>query len=140
MGVEYPIAVHEGTCPMPTPEPEFDLANTIVSGSDVAEGEFVGQTPGLPALVSGNTVDITLEDLTSSPRAIAVHKSPDEFDILVACGTISGTLAEGQLVVTLQEVEGSGVTGIAFVTQAEEQTEISVYVVSPEATPATPGA
>jgi hypothetical protein len=123
---------------MPTPEPEFNLANTIVSNSDVAEAEIVGQSPGQPALVSGNTVDVALEDLVSSPRAIAVHQSPDEFGTLVACGTIAGTLAEGQLVITLQEVEGSGVSGIAFLTADDDQTEIAVYVLSPEATPATP--
>jgi len=138
-GVDYPVAVHEGTCPMPTPEPAFDLSNTIVAGSDVAEGEQVGQTTGQPALVSGNPgVEVSIDDLTASPYAIAIHKSPDEFQTLVACGAIAGTLADGQLVVTLQPVQGSGISGIAFLTEEEGQTDISVYVFSPEATPATP--
>ena len=139
-GVEYPVAVHAGTCAMPTPEPEFDLSSTIVVGSDVAEAEFIGITPGPPALAASGTIDSSLADLAATERVIALHQSADEYDTLVACGFIAGLNAEGQLVVTLQEVEMSGVSGIAFFTENEDQTDVSVYVLSPDAMPATPGA
>ena len=125
---------------MPTPEPEINLANTIVAGSDVAEGTFVGVTPAQPALVSSTEADISLTDLASVQRVIALHKSPNEFATIVACGTISGTMANDELVVTLQPVQNSGVSGVAVLTQNDDKTDIKVYVNSPEAVPATPGA
>ncbi len=139
-GVEYPVAVHQGTCPMPTAEPEIILSNTIVAGSDVAEATFVGVTPGQPALVSSTEADIELGDLAGVERVIALHKSPDEFDTIVACGTISGLMANDELVISLQEVEMSGVTGTAVLTENDGKTDVKVYVNSPEAVPATPGA
>lgn len=137
-GVDYPVAVHMGTCESPTPEAEITLANTIVAGSDVAEGTFIGVTPGQPALVSSTEAEIALDDLASVERVIAVHKSPEEFGTLVACGTISGTKADGSLVIALQEVEMSGITGIAVFDENDDQTDIKVYVNSPETVPATP--
>ncbi len=137
-GIEYPVAVHMGACPMPTPEAEITLANTIVAGSDVAEATFIGVTPGQPVLVSSTEADISLDDLAGTERVIALHKSADEFGTLVACGTISGTKADGLLVISLQEVEMSGVSGIAILDENEDQTDIKVYVNSPEAVPATP--
>ena len=139
-GVEYPVAIHQGACPMPTPEAEITLANTVVAGSDVAEGTFVGVTPSQPALVSATEAEISLDDLAGVERVIAVHKSPEEFGTLVACGTISGVKADGQLVVALQEVEMSGITGVAVLEENDDQTDIRVYINSPEAVPATPGA
>ena len=139
-GVAYPVAIHQGSCPTPTPEPEITLANTIVAGSDVAEGTFVGVTPGQPALVSSTEADISLDELAGVQRVIAVHKSEQEYSTLVACGTISGVKANGQLVIALQEVEMSGITGTAVLEENDDQTDIRVYVNSPEAVPATPGA
>ena len=139
-GVEYPVAIHQGSCPMPTPEAEITLANTIVAGSDIAEGTFVGVTPSQPALVSSTEADISLDDLAGVQRVIAVHKSAEEFGTLVSCGTISGVKANGELVIALQEVEMSGITGTAVLEEADDQTEIRVYLNSPEAMPATPGA
>lgn len=139
-GGELPVAVHPGTCPQPTPEPEFTLTNTIVAGSEVAEAEVVGETPGPSVLASSSAADIALADLAGSPRVIAVHQSPDEFGTLVACGTIAGLLSDGTMTVSLQEVEGSGISGVAILQEDGDQTNISVYVLSPEAAPATPAA
>lgn len=139
-GVEYPVAIHAGTCQMPTAEPEFDLSNTIVAGSDVAEAEFIGMTSGPPALVTESTADMSLTDLAGSERVIALHKSADEFETLVACGFIAGMNADGELVITLQPVEDSGVSGVAILTDNDGKTDVKVYVLSPDAMPATPGA
>lgn len=137
-GVEYPVAVHMGSCASPTPEAEITLANTIVAGSDIAEGTFIGVTPGQPTLVSSTSADITLDDLASQERVIAVHESEEAFGTLVACGTISGTKANGQLVISLPEVNGSGINGVAVLDENDDQTDIRVYVISPSAIPATP--
>lgn len=139
-GVIYPVAVHEGTCEMPTPEPEFTLNDTIVVSSDVAEAELIGDAPGQPALISETSAEVALADLGSAPRVLAIHQSAEEFGTLVACGSISGMLADGEMVITLQPVEQSGVSGIAIMTEEDGETNFQIYVVSPETTPATPGA
>lgn len=139
-GVAYPVAIHQGACPQPTPEPEINLSDTIVAGSDSEDATFVGVTPGQPALVSSTEAEIGLEDLAGVERVIALHKSAEEFDTLVACGTISGEMANDELVVTLQPVENSGVSGVAVLSDNDGKTDIKVYVLSPEAVPATPGA
>jgi len=137
-GTEYPVAVHMGSCEAPTPEAEIELANTIVAGSDIAEGTFIGVTPGQPALVSSTTAEISLDDLAGTERVIAVHQSAEEFGTLVACGTISGTKANASLVISLPEVNGSGVNGIAVLDENDDSTDIKVYVISPSVVPATP--
>lgn len=139
-GVEYPVAVHEGTCEMPTAEPKFELSTTIVAGSDNAEAELVGEMPGSPALVSSGTIDMALADLAGAPHVLALHESADTYETLVACGTIAGTINDGTLVVTLQPVMDSGVSGIAIFEEDGDSTNASVYVISPDAMPATPGA
>lgn len=140
MGVEYPVAIHEGTCEMPTAEPLFDLNSTTVVGSDNAEAELVGEMPGPPALISTGTVDLPLTDIASAPHVVALHESADAYDTLVACGTIAGTVDEGTLVITLQPVMDSGVNGVAIFTEDGESTNVQIYVISPDAMPATPGA
>lgn len=139
-GVPYPVAMHAGTCEAPTPEPEVNLENTTVAGAGAEEGEIIGQNPGPPALVSVSAVDLPLADLGASPRIIAVHTSPDEFGTLVACGTIAGTLVDGQMVIALQPVQDSGVSGVALLSEDDGQTNIVVYLSSPDAVPATPAA
>ena len=136
-GGELPVAVHAGTCQQPTAEPDFTLTTTIVAGSEVADAEVVG-SPGPSVLASSSSADISLTELAGSPRVIAVHQSPDQFGTLVACGAIAGLLSDGTLTVSLQEVGGSGITGVAILQENDDATDIIVYVNSPEAAPATP--
>lgn len=87
--------------------------------------------------MSISAVDQPLADLAQTPRVIQVHQGP-ELGTVVACGNIAGTVVEDQMVIALQPVGDTGVSGIALLNQVEDQTNVVTYVVSPNAVPATP--
>jgi len=87
--------------------------------------------------VSLSTLNQPLGQLGEVPRVIAIHQGP-ELGTVVACGNIAGTLVDGQMVVALQPVQNSGISGVALLSEVEEQTNIVTYVVDPGAIPATP--
>ena len=64
-----PAHIHEGTCANLNPAPKLTLAS-IANGTSMTE------------------VDGSIQQLTSSPHAIHLHKSPDELPIYVACADI----------------------------------------------------
>lgn len=139
-GVPYPVAMHQGTCESTTPEPEVTFDNTSAAGAGVEGAQIVGQNPGPPALVSVGAVDVPLAELAGTPRVIAIHQGPEQFGTVVACGNIAGTLVDGQMVIALQPIQNSGISGVALLNEVDDQTNIVVYVTSPDAVPATPAA
>lgn len=129
--------MHQGTCESTTPEAEVQLENTTVAGAGAEDGQVIGQNPGPPALVSISAVDLPLDELGQTPRVIAIHQGP-ELGTVVACGNIAGTLVDGQMVIALQPVQNSGISGVAMLSEEDGQTNIVTYVTSPDAIPATP--
>jgi hypothetical protein len=61
-----PAHIHEGSCAQLNPAPQFPLTN-VVDGVSVTE------------------IAASLQEITSSPHAIHMHKSPEEMPIYVAC-------------------------------------------------------
>ena len=74
------------------------------------------------------TVDASLDDILAAPHAINVHLSPEQADVYVACGEVTGTAVEGELVVALHQQNGSGLAGIAMLTDDGGRTELHVYL------------
>jgi LPXTG-motif cell wall-anchored protein len=64
-----PAHIHEGSCAQLNPTPQFTLA-------PVANG------------TSTTDLDTTLQQLTSTPHAIHMHKSSEELSVYVACADI----------------------------------------------------
>jgi tRNA A-37 threonylcarbamoyl transferase component Bud32/N-acetylneuraminic acid mutarotase len=62
----HPAHIHQGSCTQLNPAPSFPLAN-VVDGNSVSD------------------VDASLQQVTSAPHAIHMHKSPEEMPIYVAC-------------------------------------------------------
>ena len=65
-----PAHIHPGTCAQLDPTPQFTLTS-VTNGSSTTD------------------VQTTLAALTSSPHAIHLHKSVDEFSVYVACADIN---------------------------------------------------
>lgn len=64
-----PAHIHEGTCDELDPDPKYPLPD--IRGSSVS-----------------TTLDVSMEELRESePLALNVHKSADDLDTYVACGT-----------------------------------------------------
>ena len=61
-----PAHIHEGNCSQLNPAPKFPLAN-VVNGVSITD------------------LNVSLQEITSSPHAIHMHKSPEEMPIYVAC-------------------------------------------------------
>lgn len=64
-----PAHIHPGTCAQLNPTPAFTLTN-VTNGSSTTD------------------VDSSLQQLTSSPFAVHMHKSVDELTVYVACADI----------------------------------------------------
>lgn len=65
-----PVHIHEGACATLNPQPKYPLT-AVTNGVSMTE------------------VNVSLQDLTSAPYAINLHKSPQEVPVYVACGNIA---------------------------------------------------
>ncbi len=131
--VEFPAAVHAGTCEAPG-EVVFELPNLVRLPEGVAaEGERAGApvaqvVHGVPL---GTTLDATVPDLFAADHIVAVFNA--DADTIVACGPIGAyTYAEGEdLAIGLREQNESNFTGAAFFTNNDAGAlDVSLILVS----------
>lgn len=133
---DLPVAIHQGTCEEPTAEPAFEMENATQVGADEDDPEFIGPSTGEEILVTDETVEANLTDAAEEGHIVGVHASADEFGTLVACGEIGGVLQDGEIAVAIDEVDESGVTGIALLTEDEsgflglgdDEINVSIYL------------
>jgi hypothetical protein len=154
---QHPAHIHSGTCEtlgdvvfplndLTSPEamgtPMAGMASTPMAGMDASQmaemGEVVAQ--------STTTVEASLEDILGAEHAINVHLSPEEIDVYIACGDITGTADGGQLQIMLEELNDSGYHGMAMLMEAgDDTTQVDVWLMqredgtmgTPEATPSS---
>jgi hypothetical protein len=127
--LNYPVAVHQGTCESPTAQPAYELDNAAPYGEGVDGAEVLGTSATSPVLSVNGSIDVSLDDVVNGTHVIAVHASPETFGTIVACGGIAGTLADGKLVVALQPVGDSTLSGIAILEEGDE-TNVTIYLTS----------
>jgi hypothetical protein len=114
---QRPVDVLSGSCDEP--------GETIASMTplELSEGEAEGQGAAIEAEGSYTTIPVALESLLSGETNITVLLSDEASDIVVACGEIGGVRSEGgSLVIKLSERNGSGFSGIAFLTPGDPGT------------------
>ncbi len=98
-------------------------------------------------IVSGSTtiVEASLDDILAEEHAINVHQSPENIDVYIACGDLTGTPTDGELQIELQELNNSGYVGEAQLQDNEDGTTTVTVVLmlgagegtgTPEASPA----
>jgi hypothetical protein len=126
---EFPVSVHQGACPQPEAEPVGDPVNAQVFGSAAEGAEPVGTSEFPPALSAEIALDSPLDEVTSVPHVIAIHNSPEQFGMVIACGDIAGSVVEGVLIVPIRPVNQGTVAGTATVQEEEGSLTITVYVV-----------
>ena len=71
---------------------------------------------------------MTLSDILAAPHAINIHQSADAIQVYIACGDIGGRVVDGRLTIGLQEIDGSGHSGVAVLDTDDDQTEVTVYL------------
>lgn len=161
--VIHPAHIHAGMCPEPG-DVVFPLANVVPSVGDantgtpqaapeepsVASPESDPAMTGTPAAAMGmkfestTVVEAPLDDILAAEHAINVHLSPDQMAVYVACGDISGEAENGELTITMEELNDSGMSGEATLTDNGDDTTTVVITLehsdngmsgTPEATP-----
>jgi plastocyanin len=143
----HPAHIHSGSC--------ADLGDIVYPLTDVAlatAGEAFGAADAIPVEESDTDIDASLSSMLSAPHAINIHQSADAIQIYIACGDIGGRVVDGDLVIGLSELGGSGHSGIAVLDgDDEDETDVTIYLAkygtsaaeeaaAPDTTPAAPAA
>ena len=106
---ERPAQIQAGVCGSEA-EP---LA--ILTALEKPEGEAEGQPNAIEAERSYTSIPLSLQALLTGQTNVSVLLDSADDAVVIACGEIGGVLSEGgSLVVKLSEQNGSGYSGIAF--------------------------
>jgi hypothetical protein len=154
---QHPAHIHSGTCETlgDVVFPLNDLMSPETMGTPMAGMEStpmagMASTPmaGMGEVVAQSTtiVQAALDDILGAEHAINVHLSPEEIDVYIACGDLTGTADGGQLQIMLEELNASGYHGMAMLMEAgDDTTRVDVWLMqredgtmgTPEATPSS---
>ncbi len=124
----HPAHIHTGTCD--------DLGDIVAPLANVAEltaGEVFGAADAILVKESETTVELSLSDILAAPHAVNIHQSAEAIQIYIACGDIGGRVVGGELLIGLQEIDGSGYNGVAILQTADPNTDVTVYLADNEA-------
>lgn len=121
--------IFAGTCD------DDDGGEVVAPLSDLTppEGEPVGQAAAVTADRSFSNVPLSIETLAAEAHAIRAFASDDATERPVACGEIGGNLDEtGALQIGIRERDGSGLTGIAYLSPNADgvSTDVSLFLVA----------
>ena len=90
---------------------------------------MMGATAAVPVAVATTQVPLALSDILAGQHAINVHESAANIQRYIACGAIGGTPdAQGNLFVGLQELNGSGHSGVAWLLSRDTGTTVTVFI------------
>lgn len=135
-----PNHIHDGTCQDLDPNPKFVLANlefpawvADLSGSEggeiasIPDAAAFGGAP-IPVAVATTEVPVGLSDIISGGHAINVHDAND-ISVYIACGNVGGVPDErGDLFIGLDEQNGSGYNGVAWLHDNGGSTTVTMFV------------
>ena len=121
----HPAHIHAGSC-----DELGDIVEPLNNVTSIGEGEVEGAESALPVKVSETEIELPLADILAAPHAVNIHESEENIQNYIACGDIGGRLADGRLVIGLQEINGSDHSGVAVLEEDDDdETDISVYLV-----------
>ena len=118
----HPAHIHNGTCEE-LGDIAYPLENVTTEPIDI-EATPAGSTEpaeqGLPGDVVARSVtsdiDVSLDELVDGEYAVNVHESEENIENYIACGVIDGDIEDDSLSILLEEVDDSGYTGQATMT------------------------
>ena len=112
-----PAEIRSGSCTAP------GETITALTPLEKPAGEAAGQPGAIEAERSYTSVPLAIESLLESPTTITVLLDESEDGVVIACGELGGVVSEGgSLVVKLSEQNGSGFSGIAFLSAEDAGT------------------
>lgn len=143
-----PTEVVQGSEPTAEPQADFvhhhrarivsgscaGLGNVVADLSAVAPsvGAQVGQASAVEAETSNSTIAIGLDGIIDGPSAVVVYGGDGNDSVVLACGDVGGVNdRDGELVVALWPVNGSGAVGmarLAYNPADASMTDITIYL------------
>lgn len=140
----HPAHIHAGTCDDLNPAPLETLSFVSVLQSD-SEDEDANTpkgvlTAGRVLLSSTEGVEMSMDDILAEAHSINIHLSEAEIDTYIACGEIGGVPVDGDLYIGIRDVNGSGYSGVAKLSEDGDNTNVDIFLTEPtdESAPATP--
>lgn len=139
----YPVGIHSGDCQEWTTEPAYDVGVMRVTNVAADDEQEVGDTETeLPAeaeaLGDVYHVDVNIdassdELLDEGPYVVAVHQgsAEGEYEKLVACGSIFDIPENDSLIVPLQPVADSNMTGVALIGTGDDTLSAFLWACEP---------
>lgn len=136
-GPVHPAHIHEGTCDDLNPSPAAPLSD-ITAWTEEDGGEEAITPQGVltaPLMLRSETdVDLSLEDILANPHSINVHESAENIENYIACGEIGGIVVDDDgstLAIGLSPLNDSGIYGVAFLEENDDQTNVKVWLAEP---------
>lgn len=154
----HPAHIHAGACP-DVGDVVFPLADVAAAGTMASpmagmteaspmaamEGDSTPMTGhemdedlGEVVAMSTTVVDAPLSTILGAEHAINVHESAEHIENYIACGDITGEPADGELEITLEERNDSGLEGVAYLKDNGDDTttvEVMLMQASDDGTP-----
>ncbi len=135
-GMTHPAHLHNGTCTSLDPNPLVPLTDVGVTPSESsgnatpAASPVAGGNEAIPVEQSITEIPMPLADLLAAPHAINVHESAQNIQNYIACGTVGGTQFGDTLMFGLQELNNSGYSGVALLSDnGQGGTNVLIYLV-----------
>lgn len=132
--------LHAGTCDEFAEEAAVQLAPAEFQGAAFSAGgvvtasgtpEAMGSALGIPVAVGTTSLDLAIEEIVKGGHALVVHDPADETRT-VACGVVDGKVdRKGNLFIGIEPRNESGVSGIAWLNEADGKTSITVMLTRP---------
>ena len=135
-----PNHIHDGTCQDLDPNPAYVLADLEfpdwVADLSSSEGGEVASIPDaaafggapIPVAVATTEVPVSLSDIIAGGHAINVHDAND-ISVYIACGNVGGVPDDrGDLFIGLDEQNGSGYNGVAWLHDNGGSTTVTMFV------------
>ena len=129
---EFGAGIYEGTCDNPGDRALHDIGDLEHDDDDP---NTIARTPvSSPVYSEDEGIASTLDDLTGAPHVVLVRAEDNANAPVVACGEIAGDTSGGTLMVLLDPVGDSGVSGVARFGPADDdddgddQTEVITEV------------
>jgi hypothetical protein len=122
IAVDRPAEIRHGTC--------ANLGDVVESLAPlmITEGESQGQAGATPVEQSGTVIPYVLDDFLQSDHAIVVMQAPED-DVFVSCGEVGGAInPDGTLAIGMRDMNGSGLSGVAYFTPIYEVDSVLVTI------------
>jgi plastocyanin len=119
----HPAHIHSGTC-----DELGDIVQPLTDVEENTAGEVFGAKDAERVEESETDVPMTLSDILASPHAVNIHESAENIQNYIACGNIGGRVVDGELLIGLMEINGSGHHGIAKLDSDNDSTQVTVYL------------